>query len=39
MSVIDVIGAFYELGYTQLIPGPRKLQVNFKLKDLRYYEI
>ncbi|PNY01098.1 hypothetical protein L195_g024386 [Trifolium pratense] len=32
--LIDVIGAFHELGYTQLLPGGRKLQVNFKLKDL-----
>ncbi|KAK2381705.1 hypothetical protein QL285_069293 [Trifolium repens] len=32
--LIDVIGAFHEIGYTQLLPGARKLQVNFKLKDL-----
>ncbi|KAK2370683.1 hypothetical protein QL285_083708 [Trifolium repens] len=32
--LIDVIGNFHELGYTQLVPGGRKLQVNFKLKDL-----
>ncbi|WJX23995.1 hypothetical protein P8452_13162 [Trifolium repens] len=32
--LIDVIGAFHEMGYTQLVPGGRKLQVNFKLKDL-----
>ncbi|WJX19584.1 hypothetical protein P8452_09253 [Trifolium repens] len=32
--LIDVIGSFHELGYTQLVPGGRKLQVNFKLKDL-----
>jgi hypothetical protein len=30
----DVIGAFHEIGYTQLLPGARKLQVNLKLKDL-----
>jgi hypothetical protein len=27
---LDVIGAFHELGYTQLVPGGRKIQVNFK---------
>jgi hypothetical protein len=32
----DVIGAFHELGYTQLVPGGRKLQVNLKLKDHAY---
>ncbi|WJX77218.1 hypothetical protein P8452_60545 [Trifolium repens] len=30
---VDVIGAFHEIGYTQLVPGGRKLQVNLKLKD------
>ncbi|WJX69988.1 hypothetical protein P8452_54147 [Trifolium repens] len=33
--VIDVIGVFHELGYTQTLPGPRKIQINFKLKDLK----
>jgi hypothetical protein len=36
MCLHDVIGAFHEMGYTQLVHGGRKLQVNFKLKDLRY---
>ncbi|KAK2419876.1 replication protein A 70 kDa DNA-binding subunit B [Trifolium repens] len=33
--VVDVIGVFHELGYTQTEPGPRKIQINFKLKDLK----
>ncbi|WJX39532.1 hypothetical protein P8452_27064 [Trifolium repens] len=30
----DLLIAFHEMGYTQLVHGGRKLQVNFKLKDL-----
>ncbi|WJX76061.1 hypothetical protein P8452_59523 [Trifolium repens] len=33
--VVDVIGVFHELGYTQTLPGARKIQINFKLKDLK----
>ncbi|GAU49600.1 hypothetical protein TSUD_407650 [Trifolium subterraneum] len=33
--LIDVIGSFHELGYTQLVPGgARKVHINFKIKDL-----
>jgi hypothetical protein len=35
-TLSDVIGAFHEIGYTQLVPGGRKLQVNLKLKDHAY---
>jgi hypothetical protein len=31
----DVIGVFHELGYTQTVPGNRKMQINFKLKDIK----
>ncbi|KAK2424437.1 hypothetical protein QL285_034797 [Trifolium repens] len=33
--VVDVIGIFHELGYTQIVPGARKIPINFKLKDLK----
>ncbi|WJX53683.1 hypothetical protein P8452_39652 [Trifolium repens] len=33
--VVDIIGVFEELGYTQTVPGNRKVQVNFTLKDNR----
>ena len=36
MCLIDVIGAFHELGYTQTQPGSRKIQINFWMKDLKY---
>ncbi|KAK2394376.1 replication protein A 70 kDa DNA-binding subunit B [Trifolium repens] len=32
---VDVIGVFHELGYTQTVPGNRKMQINFKLKDTK----
>ncbi|WJX28421.1 hypothetical protein P8452_17141 [Trifolium repens] len=32
---VDVIGVFHELGYTQTVPGNRKMQINFKLKDIQ----
>ncbi|WJX29887.1 hypothetical protein P8452_18484 [Trifolium repens] len=32
---VDVIGVFHELGYTQTVPGNRKMQINFKLKDIK----
>lgn len=35
MCLIDVIGAFHELGYTQTVPGSRKIQINFWMKDLQ----
>ncbi|KAK2403228.1 hypothetical protein P8452_09298 [Trifolium repens] len=33
--VVDIIGVFHELGYTQTVPGNRKIQINFTLKDLK----
>ncbi|KEH37977.1 DUF223 domain protein [Medicago truncatula] len=33
--LIDVIGVFHELGYTQTVPGSRKIQINFWMKDLK----
>jgi hypothetical protein len=36
LCLIDVIGAFHELGYTQTQPGSRKIQINFWMKDLKY---
>jgi hypothetical protein len=33
--MIDVIGVLDETGYTQPTKSSRKVQVNFKLKDLR----
>jgi len=36
MCLIDVIGAFHELGYTQTQLGSRKIQINFWMKDLKY---
>jgi hypothetical protein len=35
----DIIGAVDEIGYTQPHPGSKKIQVNLKLKDLRYIVI
>lgn len=33
--LIDVIGVFHELGYTQTQQGSRKIQINFWMKDLK----
>ncbi|GAU30733.1 hypothetical protein TSUD_145300 [Trifolium subterraneum] len=34
--VVDIIGVFHELGYTQTVAGNKKIQINFTLKDLKY---
>jgi hypothetical protein len=33
---IDIIAAVDEIGYTQPHAGSKKIQVNLKLKDVRY---
>ncbi|GAU49502.1 hypothetical protein TSUD_287320 [Trifolium subterraneum] len=33
--VVDIIGVFHELDYTQTVAGNKKIQINFTLKDLK----
>jgi hypothetical protein len=38
-NFLDIIGAVDEIGYTQPHAGSKKIQVNLKLKDVRYEQL